>query len=174
MSAMRGGILAAFLLLMLTSVARSALPLYVHPEDRAAGTRRDAAVRIARAILTVLWPATVEQVRVDGVDGHQVAGIVLSGVKFHHALAREEFLAEVASLITKSFAVGDVEEVDVWATVPIPVPKGAIVSGDLAVSTTRTVFSCTVTRDRFSHLNDLLHADGNAYWAPDFAMRLHK
>lgn len=146
--------------------------LYVHAEDRAAGSRRDAATALARALLTAQWPVTVDQVRVDGVNGHQVAGIVLSGVKFHRALGVEGFLDEVASLVARSFANSDVEEVDVWATAPIPVPKGAIVSGDLAVPTAKTVFGCTVLRDALPHLVVLLHSDADVYWAPEFAKRL--
>ncbi len=38
------------------------------------------------------------------------------------------------------------EEVDLWASVPIDVAKGVIVSGDLARPTSRTVFSLTVRR----------------------------
>jgi hypothetical protein len=168
-------LLVAFLLGMsLMGIVRAEPALYVHAEDRAAGNRHEAAVRLARALLTLEWPATVEQVRVDGVNGHQVAGLVLSAVKFHRALDAEGFLDEAASLITKSFENSDVEEVDVWALMPIPVPKGAIVSGDLAVPTTRTVFACTVPRDRLAHLADLLHGVDNVYWAPDFAALLHK
>jgi hypothetical protein len=154
------------------SAVRAEPALYVHAEDRAAGSRHDAATALARALLTAQWPATVDQVRVDGVNGHQVAGIVLSGVKFHRALTIESFLGEVATLVSRSFANSDVEEVDVWATVPISVPKGAIVSGDFAVPAARTVFSCTVLRDALPHLDSLLHADADIYWAPEFAKRL--
>jgi hypothetical protein len=146
--------------------------LYVHAEDRSAGSRRDAATALARTLLRAQWPATVDQVRVDGVNGHQVAGIVLSGVKFHRALGVEGFLGEVASLVARSFASSDVEEVDVWATAPIPVPKGAIVSGDLAVPTAKTVFGCTVLRDALPHLDTLLHSAADVYWEPAFAQRL--
>ena len=38
------------------------------------------------------------------------------------------------------------EEIDVWASVPIAVEKGVVVSGDLAKPTSRTVFSLTVRR----------------------------
>src|SRR5690348_18085480 len=123
----------AFVLLFgiaLAQAAWAAPPLYVHAESRAAGNRPEAAVRLARALLTTEWPATVEQVRVDGVNGHSVAGLVLSAVKFHRALNAEGFLDEISSLITLGFANSDVEEIDVWALAPIPVPKGAIVSGD--------------------------------------------
>ena len=155
-----------------TGVVRAEPALYVHAGDRAAGSRRDAATTLARALLTAQWPATVDQVRVDGVNGHQVAGIVLSGVKFHRSLDVEGFLGEVAMLVARSFANSDVEEVDVWATAPIPVPKGAIVSGDLAVPTAKTVFGCTVLRDALPHLDALLHSDADVYWAPQFLKRL--
>ena len=46
----------------------------------------------------------------------------------------------MASLVEKAFAAAPaVEEVDVWASVPIEVVKSEIVSGDLAVPTSRTV-----------------------------------
>ncbi|MBV8116609.1 MAG: hypothetical protein JOZ01_01455, partial [Candidatus Eremiobacteraeota bacterium] len=38
------------------------------------------------------------------------------------------------------------EEIDVWASVPIEVGKGVVVSGDLAKPTSRTVFSVSVRR----------------------------
>ena len=152
--------------------ARAEPALYVHPEDRAAGSRRAAATALARALLTMQWPATVDQVRIDGVKGHQIAGIVLSGVKFHRRLDANGFLNEVAALIVRSFANSDVEEVDVWATTPISVPKGAVVSGDYAVPAAKTVFSCTVLRDDLPHLGVLLHTNADVYWAPQFLKRL--
>ena len=55
--------------------------------------------------------------------------------------------AEIAALVERAFAVSpEVEEVDVWASVPIDVGKGVVVSGDLAKPTTRTVFSLSVRR----------------------------
>ncbi len=146
-------------------------PIYVHPEERAAGNDRPEAVRIARALLTQMWPATIALVRVDAVGGHRVAGIVLSGVKFHRPLDRDGFLDEVTVLVARAFAASPVEEVDVWATVPIPVAKGAIVSGDLAVPTSRTVFACSIRRDRLADLrNELNGAD--VYWDTEFMARL--
>lgn len=166
-------VLLAFLLAAATIGAPKAEPaLYVHAQDRAAGNRHEAAVALARVLLTTEQPATVEQVRVDGVSGHQVAGIVLSGVKFHRTLDVEGFLGEVGSLIARSFANSDVEEVDVWARIPVPVPKGAVVSGDLAVPTTKTVFGCTARRDDLPHLDTLLRADADVYWEPEFKKRL--
>jgi hypothetical protein len=171
---MNRGVLFVLIFVAATaSMAKAQLPLYVHPEDRAAGTRRDTAVRIGRVLLTELWPATVTQVRVDGARGHEIAGITLSGTKFHRAIDKQGFLDEVRALIAGTFAHSEVEEVDLWATVPIPVPKGAIVSGDYAVPTRRTVFSCTVRRKDLRRLNEVLHG-GAVYWAPDFAARLSR
>ena len=48
---------------------------------------------------------------------------------------------------SRAFAAAPaVEEIDLWASVPIDVGKGVIVSGDLAKPTSRTVFSITVRR----------------------------
>ena len=50
-------------------------------------------------------------------------------------------------LIARAFAAAPAaEEVDLWVTVPIAVGKGLVVSGDLAVPTTRTVFTLSVRR----------------------------
>jgi hypothetical protein len=163
---------AALLLCVCVRSAQAYLPIYLHPEARAAGNERPVAVRLARALLTQMWPASVEQVRVEGFGRHRVAGIVLSGVKFHQSIDAEGFLDEVSALVSKAFAAADVEEVDVWALVPIPVPKGAIVSGDLAVPTNRTVFACSVPRSRLLHLEKLLHDKSDVYWEESFISRL--
>ena len=147
--------------------------LYVHPEDRAVGTDRASAVAVARALLTEMWPATVQQVRVDTTGTHSVAGIVLSGVKFHRPLGVSAFLDEVQTLVTRAFAARPLEEVDLWATVPIRVPKGAVVSGDLAIPTSRTVFACSVRRDDLPHLDALLHRASDVFWDDRFIAQLH-
>jgi hypothetical protein len=152
--------------------AAASPPLYLHPEDRAVGTDRTSAVAVARALLTEMWPATVQQVRVDTTGPHSVAGIVLSGVKFHQALDLDGFLDEVQTLITRAFAARPVEEVDLWATVPIRVPKGAVVSGDLAIPTSRTVFACSVRRDDLPRLRSLLRSASDVFWDDRFIAQL--
>jgi hypothetical protein len=144
----------------------------VHPEDRAVGTDRVSAVAVARALLTEMWPATVQQVRVDTTGAHSVAGLVLSGVKFHRPLGVDGFLDEVQTLIARAFSAKPLEEVDLWATVPIRVPKGAVVSGDLAIPTSRTVFACSVRRDDLPRLRTLLHNASDVFWDDAFLAQL--
>ncbi|HEY0797587.1 MAG TPA: hypothetical protein VGD50_00480 [Candidatus Baltobacteraceae bacterium] len=147
-------------------------PLYVHPEDRAVGNDRPVAIAVARGVLTQLWPASVQQVRVDASGAHLVAGIVLSGVKFHRALDVQGFLDEVQAVVQRAFLAAPIEEVDLWATVPIRVAKGAVVSGDLAVPTSRIVFACSVRRADLSRLAELLHGSADVYWDERFVAQL--
>lgn len=114
---------------------------------RAVGNRRDIAVQIGQAIFATRWPAEVSQISANELDGHLIVGIRIWGVKFHQPINREEFVSEVVSLIEQVFATAPtVEEIDAWASVPISVGKGVIVSGDLAKPTSRTVFSITARR----------------------------
>lgn len=113
---------------------------------RSAGDRKPEAVRLARVLLAHTWPAQVLKVRVDGAGAHEVAGLVLSGVKFHEPLSPRGFLAEVTALAQATLRSSAVEEVDVWTTVPLAVGKGAVVAGDFARPTTRIVFSATLPR----------------------------
>jgi hypothetical protein len=152
--------------------ASASPPLYVHPEDRSVGTDRPEAIVVARALLTQEWPASIQQVRVDATGTHLVAGIVISGVKFHRALDVSGFLDEAQTLIVRAFAAAPVEEVDLWTTVPIRVVRGAIVSGDLAIPTSRTVFACSVRRADLAHLRLLLHDGSDVFWDEAFAAQL--
>ena len=112
---------------------------------RAVGNRHDIAQRIGESIFSTRWSAQVTQISANQVDSHLIVGIRMWGVKFHRPITRDEFVGEVVSLVERTFAaVPHVEEVDVWASVPIAVPKGVVVSGDLAKPTSRTVFSLTV------------------------------
>lgn len=134
---------------------------------RAAGNRRDVAGRIGDAIFAKLWPAEVTQIAANELDGHLIVGVRLLGVKFHRALGREEFAHEVVSLVQSAFAAApSAEEVDLWVTVPIDVAKGAVVSGDLAKPTSRTVFSVSVRRgESASSLQArVLGAARGVYW----------
>jgi len=113
---------------------------------RAAGNDKPASVQIGKALFTTQWAAQVLKIYVDGAGGHTVAGITLSGVKFHHPLSREQFASEVSAIAARALAAAPVEEVDVWCVVPLSVGKGVVVSGDNAKPTKRTVFTVTVRR----------------------------
>jgi hypothetical protein len=137
---------------------------------RAAGNRLDVAVQVGRSIFSTTWPAQISQISANAVGPHMVIGIRLWGVKFHHPLTRAEFVGEVADLVEKAFAAAPAaEEVDLWASVPIRVPKGAVVSGDLALPTTRTVFSLSVRRGDSRQAIVSRAAGANAYWDDDWA-----
>ena len=129
--------------------ARAAVPSLadVDATARATGNRLDVAMRIGESIFATTWPAQVSQVSANQMDRHLIVGIRIWGVKFHDEMSRRQFVAEVADLIARAYAAApEVEEVDVWASVPIEVARGEIVSGDLAVPTSRTVFSLTSRR----------------------------
>lgn len=114
---------------------------------RAVGNRRDVATRIGERIFDTVWPAQVSQVSANELDGHLIVGVRIWGVKFHAPISRSGFSGEVVRLIEETFAAApDTEEIDLWASVPIEVGKGVVVSGDLAKPTSRTVFSVTVHR----------------------------
>jgi hypothetical protein len=115
--------------------------------SRAAGNRIDVATAIGKSVFATRWSAQVSQISANAVGSHLIVGIRLWGVKFHHPMTRKQFVGEVASLVERAFTTApEAEEVDVWASVPITVGKGVIVSGDLAKPTTRTVFSLSVKR----------------------------
>lgn len=114
---------------------------------RSAGNRRDVAEQIGTSVFATRWSAEVSQISANSLDGHLIVGIRLWGVKFHQPLTRAEFAAEVVEIVERAFAAAPaVEEVDLWANVPITVARGAIVSGDLAKPTSRTVFSLSARR----------------------------
>jgi hypothetical protein len=113
---------------------------------RAAGNRKAVAVRIGGALFRTMWPAQVLNVYADGIPGHEVAGLHVSGVHFHNPLTREQFLSEIGALVQRAFEAAPVEEVDVWVSVPLNVGKGVVVAGDLAKPTFRTVFAVSVRR----------------------------
>lgn len=113
---------------------------------RAAGNRKPIAVQIGQVLFRTQWPAQVVNVYADGIPGHDVAGLHVSGVHFHHALTREEFISEIAGLVQQALTAAPVEEVDVWVSIPLNVGKGVVVAGDLAKPTFRTVFTVSVRR----------------------------
>ncbi|MBV8149518.1 MAG: hypothetical protein JO092_10535 [Candidatus Eremiobacteraeota bacterium] len=138
---------------------------------RAAGNRTDIATTIGKSIFSTNWSAQISQVSANAVGTHLIVGIRLWGVKFHHPMTRKQFVAEVASLVERAFAAApDTEEVDVWASVPIAVGKGVIVSGDLAKPTTRTVFSLSIRRGEPAAkiVVRATAAEDGAFWDPDW------
>jgi hypothetical protein len=144
---------------------------------RAVGNRRDLAERIGLSIFATQWAAEVSQISANSVEGHLVVGIRIWGVKFHTPMTREQFVDEVVSIVERAFAAAPAtEEVDVWASVPITIPKGEIVSGDLAKPTDRTVFSVTVRRGESAAALRARAADlsGDVFWDPLWARSAFK
>ncbi len=138
---------------------------------RAGGNRKDVAEHVGLAIFATKWSAQVLQIAADGVGDHIVLGVRISGVKFHAPLTRTQFEDEVAAIVARAFAAEpSAEEVDLWAVIPIAVPKGTVVSGDLAMPTTRTVFSLSILRSQARGANLRRAISGkNAYWDEDWA-----
>ena len=139
---------------------------------RAAGNRTDVATHIGETVFATKWPAQVSQISANEMGRHLVVGVRIWGVKFHEPMTRQAFVGEVAALVAQSFAAAQAaEEVDVWASVPIAVAKGEIVSGDLAVPTSRTVFSLTARRDESSAEIAARAAapSGGAFWDEEWA-----
>ncbi|HEV3152543.1 MAG TPA: hypothetical protein VGZ02_01920 [Candidatus Baltobacteraceae bacterium] len=137
---------------------------------RASGNMKPAAIQIGRALFATQWPAQVLNVYADGFGGFRVAGLHLSGVRFHHALTRAQFESEITELVARTFAVSGVDEVDVWASVPLRVGKDIVVSGDLAKPTSRTVFTVSVRRgERPDALEGRLRQGTGVFWDQDWA-----
>ncbi len=137
---------------------------------RASGNRKDLAVGIGRALFHTEWPAQVLNVYANGFGGHDVAGLRVSGEHFHHSLTRDQFVDEIASLVRESFAAVPVDEVDVWASVPLRVGKDVIVAGDLAQPSSRAVFTVSVRRgERTDALVRRMRASRGVYWDQEWA-----
>jgi hypothetical protein len=137
---------------------------------RAAGNRKDMAVGIGRALFRTRWPAQVLNVYADGFAGHDIAGLRISGEHFHHALTRDQFVGEIADLVRDAFAAAPVDEVDVWASVPLRVGKDVIVTGDLAQPSSRAVFTASVLRgERMDAFVRRALAGRGVYWDQEWA-----
>jgi hypothetical protein len=148
----------------------------VDAEARAAGNRKDVAVKIGEAIFATSWPAQISQVSANQLGTHLIVGLRLWGVKFHQPMTRAEFVAQVVGLAGKTFAVQPgTEEIDLWASVPISVGKGVIVSGDLAKPTSRVVYSISIRRGE-SAAALAARAAGNhgVFWDEDWARSAFK
>jgi hypothetical protein len=146
----------------------------VRAQARARGSDRADAVTVGRALLAHPLPAQLTQIRCEQAGPHRMCGLVLSGVKFKHPLSRSGFLAEVKLLVRGAFAVAPLEEVDLWTTVPLDAGKGVVVSGDLAVATSATVFAVTVPHAALAQLDGLLDTGRDVYWDAAFADSLAK
>ncbi len=149
----------------------AASPLTVSlAKSRAEGNRLDVAQRVGIALFSTEWPAQVLKVHADGASGSVVVGLVLSGAKFHHPLTKRAFLSEVETLIARTFSADSaIGEVDAWAIIPVPVARGAIVSGSLAIPTSRTVFTVSVLRSESqSALAHRLAIGRNIFWDEDW------
>jgi hypothetical protein len=166
--------IATLALVALGGVARAYAPSVADLDAaaRAVGNRRDIAQRIGVAIFSTGWSAQVSQISANEVGSHLIVGIRMWGVKFHHPMTRDEFIGEVVAIAQRTFAAAPAtEELDLWASVPIAVAKGEIVSGDLAKPTSRTVFSLTVRRsEAASALRARLSgASGAVFWDPQWS-----
>lgn len=135
-------------------------------EARAVGNRRDLAEQIGDVIFATHWPAEVTQISANALGGHVIVGVRLLGIKFHQTITRDAFIDEVVTLVGQALATApQAEEVDVWASVPISVAKGVIVSGDLAKPTSRTVFSLSVRRGESpASIRARVVAGNGAFW----------
>ena len=150
-----------------TAIAAQPSVADLDAQSRAAGNRKDIAVRIGERVFATMWPAQVLQVEANDMGGHVVVGLHVSGVKFHDPLTRAGFNREIAALVAQAFATeAAAEEVDVWVTVPISVGKGVIVSGDLAKPTTRNVYTMSALRG--------VRAVGNTFVDEDWAREAFK
>ncbi|HET9392740.1 MAG TPA: hypothetical protein VFO29_04330 [Candidatus Rubrimentiphilum sp.] len=139
-------------------------------DARASGNRKAIAVTIGRALFRTRWPAQVLNVYADGFAGHDIAGLRVNGEHFHHTLTRSEFEEEISSLARETFAAAPVDEVDIWVSVPLVVGKDVVVSGDLAVPSSRAVFTVSVRRGE-SGISFIrrLHAGAGVFWDQEWA-----
>ena len=148
-----------------TAFAYSPTVTQLDAEARAVGNRRDLAEHIGDVVFATSWPAEVTQISANQLDGHLIVGIRVLGVKFHEPMTREAFVDEALRLVQEAFdAAPDVEEVDLWASVPISVAKGVVVSGDLAKPTSHTVFSLSVRRGESAASIRARAQTGGAFW----------
>jgi peptidoglycan/xylan/chitin deacetylase (PgdA/CDA1 family) len=141
--------------------------------ERSAGNERRLAEAIAAALLARDFPEPFERVEVQAVPPASVAGIVLSGVKFHVPVDASRFAHDVRRMLAVAFAAApSVREVDIWAEVPRALPAHAVVAGDEAVPTERTVFSAAVPREQ--HAPGGGWRLGRVYWDPTWLAASHR
>ncbi|GAC1299895.1 MAG: hypothetical protein NVSMB19_05270 [Vulcanimicrobiaceae bacterium] len=133
---------------------------------RARGNDKPEAMRIGRNLFQITWPVQVTKIRVDVAGRHRVAGLVLSGLKFHTPVTPERFTDEVIELVRRTFAASTVEEVDVWVILPLPTRAHEIVAGDLAHPSSYTVYAVTVRRTERETFAARLQRGDDVYWQP--------
>lgn len=121
-------------------------------------------MRLGQALFTDVWPVQISKVRIDGAGAHTVAGLVLSGRKFHRPVDAAAFTEEVVAIVERTFAASAVEEVDVWATLPLQVAPHTVVAGDYAQPTSRIVFSATVRRGERGSFAARLRRGDDVFW----------
>lgn len=159
---------------MILAFALAASVVDLDAAERAAGNRMADAVRIGRVLLRTTWPAQVLRIRVDGVGSHAVAGLMLSGVKFHRRLDAAGFSSEVIDLVRLTFANSTVEEVDVWATVPLPYRKQQPVNGEYLQPTDRIVYGATIGRSEATTFAERLLRGDDVFWEAGWRRALGK
>lgn len=161
----------AALVVLLWALPAPAAPPSVAALDaaaRAAGNRRDIAARIGETVFRRPLPAEINQISAYAVGRHLIVGVRMWGVKFHRPLSRQSFVDEVVGVVAQAFAAApQAEEVDVWTSVPLDVGKGAVVSGDLARPTSRTVFALSaLRREPSATLRERALTGNNVFWDP--------
>jgi hypothetical protein len=138
---------------------------------RASGNRPAIARQIGDRLFRTEWPAEVNQISANAVGRHLVVGVRMWGVKFHRPLSRQSFVDEVVAVAGEVFAAApQAEEVDLWTSVPLNVGRGAVVSGDLARPTSRTVFALSALRsESLASLRDRILRGENVFWDATWA-----
>jgi len=162
----------ATVLALLPAAAQASRPSLadVDAHARASGSLKALAVSIGKVLFATTWPAQIQKVYADGIGAHHAAGLRVAGTHFHAALTRRQFMDEIAELIRRTFAASDVEEVDVWAAVPLAAGRGVIVSGDLAKPTSRTVFTISARRgEPADGLLARLNSGRGVFWDQEWA-----
>jgi hypothetical protein len=145
--------------------AAPALAADTRVEARAAGGDRATAVRVAQALLARPLDMQLTRVRCERAGAQSFCGLTLSGVKFHRRVDTGAFDAEVRALVRDAFAVEPaLAEVDLWVTVPADAGQGAVVSGDFAQPTSRTVYATSVPRAAAAHAG----SGPDVFWDPAF------
>lgn len=132
---------------------------------RIAGNDPRTAEAVAVALLSRRFAEQILKVHVLAIPAARVAGIVLSGVKFHASMSRTRFMADVREMGKAAVAAAPaLDEIDIWATVPIAALPGKPVSGDYAVPVARTVFSSAALVRRRRERSMLEW--GTTFWDP--------
>jgi hypothetical protein len=163
----------AFLVLVLAPLGARADDARVRA--RSAGSDLATARRIATALLARPVAAQLLKVRCERAAAHVDCGLTVSGTHFHRALDVPSWNTEIGGLIAGAFAAApQVDEIDLWATVPLDAGKGAVVSGDLAQPTSATVFSITVPRSARGTVRERLADGRGVFWDPAFRASLAK